>query len=101
MRQSRELGFRKGNILVGDNSTFAKFFPLSALEASRANKCFAGEIHVLHDELIPNSQRDDFEPSVVYNEMKKSLVIVGLVLLTKNIDVVLLKQLQHLRTYLN
>ena len=37
--------FRKGNILVGDNSTFAKFFPLSALEASRANKCFVGEIH--------------------------------------------------------
>lgn len=65
--------FRKGNILVGDNSTFAKFFPLSALEASRANKCFAGEIHVLHDNLIPNSQRDDFEPSLVYNEMKQSL----------------------------
>ena len=65
--------FRKGNILVGDNSTFAKFFPLSALEASRANKCFAGEIHALHDELIPNSQRDDFEPSMVYNEMKQSL----------------------------
>lgn len=65
--------FRKGNILVGDNSTFAKFFPLSALEASRANKCFAGEIHVLHDELIPNSQRDDFEPSAIYNEMKRNL----------------------------
>lgn len=65
--------FRKGNILVGDNSTFAKFFPLSALEASRANKCFAGEIHILHDELVPNSQRDDFEPSSVYNELKQSL----------------------------
>ena len=67
--------FRKGNILVGDNSTFAKFFPLSALEASRANKCFAGEIHVLHDDLIPNSQRDDFEPSLVYNEMKQLLKV--------------------------
>ena len=65
--------FRKGNILVGDNSTFAKFFPLSALEAGRANKCFAGEIHALHAELTPNSQRDDFEPSTVYNEMKESL----------------------------
>ena len=65
--------FRKGNILVGDNSTFAKFFPLSALEASRANKCFAGEIHVLHDELIPNSQRDDFEPGSIYNELNQSL----------------------------
>lgn len=65
--------FRKGNILVGDNSTFAKFFPLSSLEGGRANKCFAGEIHALHAELTPNSQRDDFEPSTVYNEMRESL----------------------------
>ena len=64
---------RKGNILIGDNSTFAKFFPMSALEGSRANKFFAGEIPVLHDEMTPNSQRDDFEPSPVYNEMKQLL----------------------------
>ena len=49
--------FRKGNILVGDNSTFSKFFPLSSLEASRANKCFAGEIHILHKDIVPNRQR--------------------------------------------
>ena len=65
--------FRKGNILVGDNSTFSKFFPLSSLEASRANKCFAGEIHILHKDIVPNSQRDDFEPSAAYNEMKLTL----------------------------
>ncbi len=66
--------FRKGNILVGDNETFSKFFPFSsAIEASRANKFFAGEIHVLHDDLVPNSQRDDFEPGVAYNEMKEAL----------------------------
>lgn len=65
--------FRKGNILVGDNSTFAKFFPMSALEGSRANKFFAGEIHILHEELMPNSQRDDFEPSPIYDEMKRLL----------------------------
>lgn len=62
--------FRKGNILVGNGSTFAKFFPS---EGHNANRMFAGEIHVLHDELIPNSQRDDFEPSAVYNEMKNAL----------------------------
>lgn len=62
--------FRKGNILVGNGSTFAKFFPS---EGHNANRMFAGEIHVLHDELIPNSQRDDFEPSAVYNEMKNVL----------------------------
>lgn len=28
---------------------------------------------MLHDGLVPNSQRDDFEPSAVYNEMRKAL----------------------------
>ena len=36
---------------------------------------FAGEIHVLHDELVPNSQRDDFEPNAMYNEMKDALAV--------------------------
>ena len=62
--------FRKGNILVGNGTTFAKFFPS---EGHNANRMFAGEIHVLHDELVPNSQRDDFEPSPVYNEMRNAL----------------------------
>ena len=62
--------FRKGNILVGDASTFAKFFPS---EGHNANRMFAGEIHILHDELIPNSQRDDFEPNTLYSEMRKYL----------------------------
>lgn len=62
--------FRKGNILVGNGTTFANFFPS---EGHNANRMFAGEIHVLHDELVPNSQRDDFEPSTAYNEIKKSL----------------------------
>ena len=62
--------FRKGNILVGNGTTFAKFFPS---EGHNANRMFAGEIHVLHDELIPNSQRDDFEPNAIYNEMRAAL----------------------------
>lgn len=62
--------FRKGNILVGNGTTFANFFPS---EGHNANRMFAGEIHVLHDELVPNSQRDDFEPSTAYSEMRKSL----------------------------
>lgn len=65
--------FRKGNILVGNSTTFAKFFPTTEREGQVANRMFAGEVHVLHDKLIPNSQRDDFEPSSVYNEMKNSL----------------------------
>ena len=62
--------FRKGNILVGNGTTFSKFFHS---EGHNANRMFAGEIHVLHDELVPNSQRDDFEPSTVYNEMRTAL----------------------------
>lgn len=62
--------FRKGNILVGNGTTFASFFPS---EGHNANRMFAGEIHALHDELVPNSQRDDFEPNETYNEMRKFL----------------------------
>ncbi len=65
--------FRKGNILVGDNTTFARFFPTTGQEAQRANRMFAGEIHVLHPEITPNSQRDDFELSPAYTEMKSLL----------------------------
>ena len=40
----------------------------------KTNELPLGQIeHVLHDELVPNSQRDDFEPSTAYNEMRKSL----------------------------
>lgn len=62
--------FRKGNILVGNNTTFVKFFPS---EGHNANRMCAGEIHVLHNDLIPNSQRDDFEPNLIYSEMRESL----------------------------
>lgn len=67
--------FRKGNILVGNNATFAKFFPTTEREGQNANKMFAGEIHVLHNDLLPNSQRDDFEPSAMYNEMRSALAV--------------------------
>lgn len=65
--------FRKGNILVGDNTTFARFFPTTGQEGQRANRMFAGEIHVLHPGITPNSQRDDFESSPAYTEMKSLL----------------------------
>lgn len=61
---------RKGNILIGNNTTFAKFFPS---EGHNANRMFAGELHILHNDLIPNSQRDDFEPNEIYDELKEKL----------------------------
>jgi len=63
--------FRKGNILVGNNTTFSDYFPS---EGHNANRMFAGEIHVLHDDLIPNSQRDDFEHTPMYSEMRYALM---------------------------
>ena len=62
--------FRKGNILIGNNTTFVKYFPS---EGHNANRMFAGEIHALHSELVPNSQRDDFEPNAIYSEMRQAL----------------------------
>ena len=47
-----------------------KYFPS---EGHNANRMFAGEIHALHNELIPNSQRDDFEPNAIYNKMRQAL----------------------------
>lgn len=56
--------------MVGNNNTFVKYFPS---EGHNANRMFAGEIHVLHNQLIPNSQRDDFEPNAIYGEMRQAL----------------------------
>lgn len=70
--------FRKGNILIGNNTTLAKYFPS---EKEVANRCFAGEIHIIHDGIIPNSQRDEFEPNNFYNILKYTLSIW-----TKNIN---------------
>jgi len=61
---------RKGNILVGDRTTFSRFFPS---EGAVANKMFAGEIHILHPDIIPNAKRDDFEPGSVYQELSVKL----------------------------
>lgn len=66
----RGLRLRKSNILVGSSKTFERFFPS---EGYTANKMFAGEIHILHAEIIPNSQRDDFEPNETLDIMTKEL----------------------------
>lgn len=68
--QLQGIRLRKGNIQVGDRTTFSKFFPT---EKEVANRTFAGEIHAVHSGLIPNSQRDDFEPGKVYDELREAL----------------------------
>ena len=75
-----------GDFLIGPEGAHMNISGISGLATKTSyimfllkaiqHKCkddVAGEIHVLHDELVPNSQRDDFEPSTAYNEMRKSL----------------------------
>ena len=48
--------FRKGNIQVGDEFSFQRFF-----RENRFHRYYYGEIHVVHDDLFPNGQRDYFD----------------------------------------
>lgn len=63
----RGIRLRKNNILIGNEQSFSSYFPS---EGHTANRMFAGEVHVLSTEIIPNSQRDDFEPSMALDNMK-------------------------------
>lgn len=58
------LRIRQGNILIGNNTTCAQFF-----KEERFNGWVIGEIHVLHDGLIANSRRDNFEQNEPYFQL--------------------------------
>ena len=68
----RGIRLRKNNILIGDGQTFESYFPS---EGYTANKMFAGEIHVLYSNIIPNSQRDDFEPNDALADLRARLSV--------------------------
>lgn len=55
------LRIRQGNILIGNSTTCAQFF-----KEERFNGWVIGEIHILHDGLIANSRRDNFEQNEPY-----------------------------------
>lgn len=61
---------RKGNILIGGEQTFAKFF---SSEGSVANRWFIGEVHIYNADVLPNAKRDDFERNDAYEMLRKSL----------------------------
>jgi len=63
---------RKGNILIGGENTFSRFF---SSEGDVANKWFIGEVHVYDPHLLPNAKRDDFERNEAYEVLKKLLTI--------------------------
>jgi molecular chaperone HtpG len=60
--------FRKGNIQVGDEFTLQRFF-----RENRFHRYFFGEIHVVHDELFPNGQRDYFDECDLLSEFENEL----------------------------
>ncbi|WP_446008179.1 ATP-binding protein [Candidatus Electrothrix sp.] len=59
---------RKGNIQVGDEFTLQRFF-----RENRFHRYFIGEIHVLHEELFPNGQRDYFDECELLSEFEDAL----------------------------
>jgi len=63
--------FRKGNIQVGDEFTLQRFF-----RENRFHRYFFGEIHIVHDELFPNGQRDYFDECKLLSELENSLRIL-------------------------
>ncbi len=56
---ARGIRLRKHNIQVGNENTLSKFHK----DTKRGNFYFFGEIHAVHPELMPNSQRNDFTPT--------------------------------------
>ena len=68
----RGIRIRKGNILVGGENTFSRFFPS---EGDAANKWFIGEVYVYDPHVLPNAKRDDFERNEAYERLSKSLTV--------------------------
>lgn len=63
------LRLRCGNILIGNKDTLSGFF-----RERRFNNYLVGEIHVFGNELIPNSRRDDFEESVIKDDLYNTFI---------------------------
>ncbi len=65
----RCIRIRSGNIQVGANEAFENYFATER----RGNKYYIGEVHVLHEELIPNSQRDNFNETPIRKEFESQM----------------------------
>lgn len=60
---------RCGNMLIGNNYSLDEFF-----REKRFNRYLLGELHVIHNNLIPNSRRDDFEDNEVREDFYDSFI---------------------------
>lgn len=63
-QQTKGIRIRKGNVLVGDNTTLNKHF-----KEERFNGWLIGELFVLDVDIIPNSRRDEFEQNQAYSKL--------------------------------
>jgi len=77
----RGIRLRMNNLLIGDHSTMSRIFEKLAKSNSRFNGYFAGEIHILHSDVVPNARRDYFEDTptwrTVESELKELARILG------------------------
>lgn len=63
------LRVRSGNIMIGDKLLLSDFF-----RERRFNNYLVGEIHVVDNNLVPNSRRDDFEDNAAKEKLLTSFV---------------------------
>ena len=66
------LRVRKKNILIGNNRTLDVFFGNNPTYQA-FNRWFVGEIYVFDNDLLPNSQRDNFEENTTYFRFKREV----------------------------
>ncbi|MDR2879195.1 MAG: ATP-binding protein [Fusobacteriales bacterium] len=59
---------RQFNIQIGDERTLVPFF-----KEVRGNLYYVGEVHVMHNGLIPNARRDYFNENKIRNEFEAEL----------------------------
>ena len=66
----RGLRLRKGNIQIGTSRTLREH---SLFQDARGNEYYIGEIHAIHQDLIPNARRDYFNENTVRSIFEASL----------------------------
>lgn len=66
------LRLRKGNILIGDETTLNPIF-----KEPRFNGWFQGEVFVLDSNIVPNARRDNFERNQVFDKFYLELINFG------------------------
>ena len=68
VNKARSLRLRKGNIQIGAENCLAKLH-----KEDRFNGYFFGEIHAIHEDLIPNARRDYFEDGKILKDFEKKI----------------------------